>query len=292
MALLTRRWIWRAGRKLYMWARKEEPNEMATNGELRLQRLVIDGARSESKVIIFDVGARIGDWSKAFVDGASARSRDFELHAFEPVPDSRDLLKKALARQVDSGKVHVNGVALSNDSKTPPIYVPHFTGGTSTLHPDSSVKYQEVLDVQTSTMDRYCSENSIDQIDMVKIDTEGNDLRVIQGATELLRRGKVGIVQFEYNHRWVHSRSYLKDVFDLVRGTPYWIAKICSASLDIYVEWHPELERFFETNYALVHERLTAPLGCDFYRIGHGNACESINEAAAATSKAPSIRTT
>jgi FkbM family methyltransferase len=292
MALLIRRSIWRAGRKLYEWARKEERNETLTNGELRLQRLIIDGARSESKIIIFDVGARIGDWSKAFVDGASARSRDLELHVFEPVPDSRGLLEKALAGQVASGRVHINGIALSNESRTMRLYVPHFTGGTSTLHPDSSVKYQEVLDVQTSTIDRYCSENSIDRIDMVKIDTEGNDLRVIQGATELLRRGKLGIVQFEYNSRWVYSRSYLKDVFDLVRGTPYWIAKICSTSLEIYVEWHPELERFFETNYVLVHERLTVPLRCDFFRIGQDNVCERVNEAAAATSRAPSIRTT
>ena len=292
MALLTRRWIWRVGRKLYEWARKDQRSATLTDGELRLQRLIVDGARAESKMIVFDVGARIGDWSKAFVDRASAQSRDVELHAFEPVPDSRHMLERALAGQVESGRARVNGAALSNESRTMHIHVPHFTGGTSTLHPDPSVKYQEVLEVQTSTIDRYCSENSIDQIDMVKIDTEGNDLRVMQGATELLRRGNVGVVQFEYTYRWIYSRSYLKDVFDLVRGTPYWIAKICATSLEIYVEWHPELERFFETNYVLVHERLAAPLRCDFFRIGRDNVCDWIDEAAVATSKAPSVRTT
>jgi FkbM family methyltransferase len=292
MALLTRQWIWRVGRKLYERARKDERSLTLTDGELRLQRLIIDGARAESKMIIFDVGARIGDWSKAFIDRASAQSRDLELHAFEPVPDSRSLLESALARQVESGRVRVNGVALSNESRTAQIHVPHFTGGTSTLHPDPSVKYQEVLDVQTSTLDRYCSENSIDRIDMIKIDTEGNDLRVIQGAIEILRRGNVGVMQFEYTFRWIYSRSFLKDVFDLVRGTPYWVAKICSTGLEIYVEWHPELERFFETNYALVHERLTTSLQCAFFRIGRDNVCERINEAAAAPSKTPSIRTT
>jgi len=265
---------------------------MSTNGELRLQRLVIDGARSGSKMIIFDVGARIGDWSKAFVDAASVRSRDFELHAFEPVPDSRKQLQETLARQVESGRVRVNGIALSNESKTLPIYVPHFTGGTSTLHPDSSVNYQQVLDVQASTLDRYCLENSIDRIDLVKIDTEGNDLRVIQGATQLLRHGRIGVMQFEYNYRWIHARGYLKDVFDLVRGTPYWIAKVCSANLEIYVEWNRELERFIETNYALVHERLATQLKCDFFRIGDSDAIERADEAAAATSKTPTVRAT
>ncbi len=290
MALRMRRWMWRAGRKLYMWARKEEPNEMSTNGELRLQRLVIDSVRPDTAAMVFDVGARIGDWSKAFVSAASTRSRPFELHAFEPVPDSRKKLEEALSGQIASGEARIDGMALSNETNTVPIYVPHFTGGTSTLHPDSSVKYEEVIKVQTSTLDRYCSDNSIDQVDMIKIDTEGNDLRVMQGAVDLLRRGGVGIVQFEYNYRWIHSRSYLKDVFDLVRGTPYRIAKVCSRSLEIYVDWHPELERFFETNYALIHEPLTAPLKCDFVRIGYGNACESIDETAALVSAAPSIR--
>jgi hypothetical protein len=96
-----------------------------------------------------------------------------------------------------------------------------------------------------------------------------------------LRGGNAGVVQFEYNHRWILSRAYLKDVFDLIENTPYRLAKVCSSSLDIYAEWHPELERFFETNYALVHEQLVAPLGCQWFRIGSGNACERLPAQAA-----------
>lgn len=290
MNLLARRWIWRAGRKLYMLARKEGPNEMSTNGELRLQRLVIHSIPSGSKIIAFDVGARIGDWSKAFVDGAEGRPGGFQLHAFEPVPDSRNKLQETFAEQVGSGEVRINGCALSNESTKDLIYVPTFMGGTSTLHPDSTVNYEQMLEVETTTIDRYCIENSIDHIDLIKIDTEGNDLRVMQGATELLRDGKVGLVQFEYNHRWIYSRSYLKDVFDFIRNTPYFVAKVCASALEVYVEWHPELERFFETNYALVHSRLMASLECDVFRIGFGNACERVGEIRGAVSTAHSIR--
>jgi FkbM family methyltransferase len=259
-----------------MFARKDEPNEMSTNGELRLQRLVISAVRPGSKLVFFDVGARIGDWSRALVDCASERAGGIELHAFEPVPDSRKKLEQTLGGQIASRQARINGIALSNESTTAPIYVPHFTGGTSTLHRDPSVNYEQVLDVETSTVDRYCTDNSIEHVDMIKIDTEGNDLRVIQGAVELLSKGRVGVAQFEYNYRWIHSRSYLKDVFDLVANTPYRVAKVCSTALEVYVDWHPELERFFETNYALIHERLLTPLQCDFFRIGPGNACERV----------------
>jgi hypothetical protein len=165
---------------------------------------------------------------------------------------------------------------LSDAAGTVPIYVPHPIAGTSTLHPDSAVDYERVLQVGVDTVDEYCRTNSIGNIDLLKVDTEGNDLRVIRGAMELLKRGRIGVLQFEYNHRWIYSRAYLKDVFDLVRGMPYRIAKICSSSLEIYVEWHPELERFFETNYALVHEELRTTLGCKMMRIGAANACEPV----------------
>ncbi len=192
MTLLARQLIWRAGRKLYMWARKDEPNEMSSNGELRLQRLINDIVRPESRMVVFDVGARIGDWSKGLVSLASGRPGGLEIHAFEPVPDSRNKLQETLAKQIGAGEIRVNASALSNECKAAAIYVPHFTGGTSTLHPDSTVSYEQVLDVETNTIDRYCTQNSITNVDLIKIDTEGNDLKVIEGAMELLWRAGSG----------------------------------------------------------------------------------------------------
>jgi FkbM family methyltransferase len=261
-----------------MEARREAPNHILNNGERRLQRLVSDRVRPGSRLVAFDVGARIGDWSKGLLDIAAARSNGLEIHAFEPVPDSRERIETSFSQQISRGELRINAMALSDCAGTMPIYVPHCIAGTSTLHPDSAVKYERVLPVAVDTVDEYCRTHSIGNIDLLKVDTEGNDLRVIRGAMELLRRGRIGTLQFEYNHRWIYSRAYLKDVFDLIRGTPYRIAKICTSSLEIYVEWHPELERFFETNYALVHEELRTTLDCKTMRIGAANACELVPE--------------
>jgi FkbM family methyltransferase len=249
---------------------------MSSNGELRLQRLVVGLQRARHELTAFDVGARVGDWSRAFAQVAAGGAGGFKLHAFEPVPDSNRQLSEALAPWIQAGSVRVNELALSDAAAVVPIYVPHYTGGTSTLHPDATTEYSQVIDIATSTIDQYCLDHDIAYIDIVKIDTEGNDFRVLNGAQALLRGGKAGVVQFEYNHRWILSRAYLKDVFDLIKDSPYRLAKVCSSSLDIYAEWHPELERFFETNYALVHEQLVAPLGCQWFRIGSGNACERV----------------
>jgi len=264
-----------------MRARREERNEMSTNGELRLQRLVIDQVPEHMQITAVDVGARIGDWSKEFVQAAAPRRGGYQLHAFEPAPHSVFQIQQTLENEVAAGHVVIKAIALSNESATVPFYVPELMGGTSTLHPDASINYLHVVDVETSTLDRYCMENAIDHIDIVKIDTEGNDLRVIQGMLGMLESGKIGVVQFEYNHRWIYSRSYLKDVFDIVKNSPYSLAKVCSSALEVYIDWHPELERFFEANYALVHDRHLAALGCRFLRIGASNTCELVEKSRA-----------
>ena len=41
-----------------------------------------------------------------------------------------------------------------------------------------------------TTVDDYCKENGIVKVDLVKIDTEGYELRVLKGATRLLQDSK------------------------------------------------------------------------------------------------------
>ena len=61
------------------------------------------------------------------------------------------------------------------------------------------------------------------------------------------------VCQFEY-HRWVFARNYLRDVFEFVLKLPYRVAKITPQRVEVYAGWHPELERFFESNWLLLHE--------------------------------------
>lgn len=274
MTLVWRRLTWRLGRKLYQHARRDARNLMETNGELRLQRAVVDALPRTDRLVVFDVGARVGDWSRALIDVTARRPGGCDLHAFEPVPDSRAELKKLLSRADGQLDLRINAEALSDECGHFPIYVPHAMAGTSTLHPDARVKYERVIEITASTVDTYCGEHGIDHIDLMKIDTEGNDLKVIRGAFELLRNGRIGVVQFEYSFHWINSRTYLKDVFDLLRDAPYAIAKICPAGLEAYLEWHPEMERYFEANYVLVHRRLFDALGCRWLRIGASNSLE------------------
>jgi len=62
---------------------------------------------------------------------------------------------------------------------------------------DTEVVSRQMVEVQT--VDGFLAEHKIDQIDILKIDTQGSDLAVLQGCVETLRRNAIGHVLVELN---------------------------------------------------------------------------------------------
>ena len=128
--------------------------------------------------------------------------------------------------------------------------------GVNSLVPfdgDRVASTTETVDVET--VDRFCEQRDINHITLLKVDAEGLDLAVLVGAHGMLAAASVGIAQFEYNWRWVASRSYLKDVFGLIHDLPgYSLGKVTPLGIEFYERWHHELETFRESNYVLVRD--------------------------------------
>ncbi len=103
------------------------------------------------------------------------------------------------------------------------------------------------------TVADYCRTHGIEKIHLLKCDAEGHDLEIIRGALPMLATGRIAVLQFEYNHRWVFSGNHLRDVFLAFEGLPYRFTKLQPDHLLVFNRWHPELEKYIEGNYALVH---------------------------------------
>src|SRR5205807_7991096 len=57
---------------------------------------------------------------------------------------------------------------------------------------------ETVTDVITlETIDGFCAANSIEQIDLLKIDVEGHELGVLSGASRLLSENRIAIIRIE-----------------------------------------------------------------------------------------------
>ena len=127
--------------------------------------------------VVWDVGANVGFYSLL----ASRKAR--KVIAIEPLPANLEYLHRHIALNGLESRVEVHEVAATNydgEGKFRPI-----PGNRS----EGALKPYGTMRVRTARLDRLTNELP----DVIKIDVEGNELEVLQGAIEVLRR-KTGTV--------------------------------------------------------------------------------------------------
>lgn len=252
-----RRMLWRAGRALYMQARAETSGGIENDGEQSIQRELMRACAAHlERPVVFDVGANIGDWTASLLGIAEAQGvvKQLEVHGFEPVPSTYLVLSKRFIGDHSGARIALLRKACSSEAGVTQMFVVADGAGTNSIYKDSLSRDGQSVEVEMTTIDIYCTENNVDIIHYLKCDTEGHDLEVMRGAMRMFHEQKIMAFQFEYNHRWVSSRNFLIDVFECVDGLPYRIGKVTTDGVELYDAWHPELERFFDGNYLVIHD--------------------------------------
>ena len=65
--------------------------------------------------------------------------------------------------------------------------------------------------VKVTTIDQYCLENTINHIQLLKIDIEGHELDALIGARKMFDKKAIDIVSFEFGGCNVDSRTFFQD---------------------------------------------------------------------------------
>ena len=214
--------------------------------------------RSQSMHVL-DVGANVGQWSASMLATArhAGRAEDLDLHAFEPSSYTFARLSEALASQ----RAMLQQVALSERSGTAVLHVMGPGAGTNSLHiPTAWHADTTTENVAMTTLDEYADSARLDDIALVKIDTEGHDLAVLRGAGRLLAEKRIHVAQFEYNWRWIGARSFLCDAFKLLSPAGYRLGKLTARGIEFYPGWDADLETFVEGNYVAAIPRVAEQL--------------------------------
>jgi FkbM family methyltransferase len=243
-----RQQVVRSARFVLRRACLDVPNNMRTNGELWLQRRVIELSPPGEAIPVVDAGANIGRWSTAMLQAArqGGRLSDLELHAIEPCSYTFERLSETLTGQ----PVSLARLALSDRGGTSTLHVLAPGAGTNSLHkPAGAPAGATREEVPTRTLDDYAGNSGLERIAFVKIDAEGHDLAVLRGARRLLDTQRITVMQFEYNHRWVYGRFFLRDAFELLQPAGYRIGKLTPKGIEFYPAWDADLETFVEGNY-------------------------------------------
>lgn len=252
-----RRTVVRAARYVLSRARLDYPNDLARNGESALQRWMVRLQPPGEQIHVADVGANVGRWSQSMLAAASraGRETDLRLHAFEPDP-------AAFARLSDvvDALASLSRSALSDRQGTSSFHTVAPGAGTNSLYPVPGASQATQESVVTTTLDRYADQAGVARFALVKIDAEGHDLAVLRGARGLLAAHRIPMAQFEYNHRWIQGRFFLRDAFELLLPLGYRIGKLTPHGVEFYPGWDPDLETFVEGNYLACDEGLVAAL--------------------------------
>lgn len=156
--------------------------------------------------VAFDIGANKGSFIPDLL------SRFQKVHAFEPVPDQFDLLSK----NNKSPNLILNQVALSNKpGRLESVNV----FNTWSLLPNTCSSVEKALDyskresfsVDVITLDDYCKSTG-EYPDYIKLDVDGFEPNVIEGAVNTLARKKCPIYM-EYSYLPERFYGYPKENF-------------------------------------------------------------------------------
>lgn len=136
--------------------------------------------------VFIDIGANKGDFSLAAAKIVGDKGIVF---SFEPEPENYGWIEKSIYLN-GYKNIFLHQIALSSKNGSAPFYLGKKTGW-HTLLPDQKRRSKKVINVQIRTLDGLFKEISFNKkINMIKIDVEGSEMMVLQGAEEILKANK------------------------------------------------------------------------------------------------------
>jgi FkbM family methyltransferase len=147
--------------------------------------------------VVFDIGANVGVFSLFLVSHCPSIEK---IYAFEPVPETYRKMLKNLSLNNDPKQVCPYNIGLSDKAGSFSFYLPGASEAASMQPVTDEFYLRESIDgiytgrqrsrkisCEVSTLDEIVQANPQKRIDLLKIDVEGNEKFVLEGASSVLR---------------------------------------------------------------------------------------------------------
>lgn len=175
------------------WIRRRKPASHSEDPFL-VQKSVFNDSK---QLIIFDVGAYVGDITAAYRDIFPQAT----IYCFEPFPDSF----KKLSRLADGKSIkcyqralcEINGKAKLQVNSDPSCNSLSPRPKTGARYYSNKAQNIGQVEVETQTLDTFCSRENISEIDILKLDVEGAEIKVLQGASGKLGKKQIKLIYTE-----------------------------------------------------------------------------------------------
>lgn len=159
---------------------------------------------------VFDVGANVGQTALNF----DKEFQDTEIFSFEPV---KTTFLKLTANTKNNCRINCNNIAFGDKVESVEINI--FEERSSALNSlkkeamNQNDGIKETIEVMTG--DIFCQENSISEIDLLKIDTEGYEIKVLEGFSKMISDSRIKAIYCEVGFSPINKRNtYINELFD------------------------------------------------------------------------------
>jgi len=174
-----------------------------------------------SPVTIFDVGAHQGETSLLYNKTFKSPS----IYSFEPFPPSFEILKSSVK---SFPNIKVFNTAISNFSGQVDFHV-NKSSATNSILPTSGdgkknwgenlLETVETIKINSVTIDDFVEKFKIKAIDILKIDTQGTEYEVVEGAGKTTEQNKIRLIYLEIIIVSTYEgQKYLDEILSLFRN--------------------------------------------------------------------------
>ena len=168
--------------------REQRNIRIIKNQEPLLQKII---PLIEKDKCAIDIGAHQGTYTSVFKSFASS------VVAFEPIPENIAILRTKFNKSIE-----IHECALGESQGQVTIYIPHVDSKDITTRAsvveDANIGFEQTeVRVDMYSLDHF----NIENVGIVKIDTEGNELEVIKGGINTIRKWRpLLVIEIEERH--------------------------------------------------------------------------------------------
>ncbi len=199
------------------------------NSEDSLIDTIMD--RIEKSTIVIDIGANTGLWLKKLAEKVGPVG---EVHAFEPILDSFQFLKKKNNKLLN---IRLYNIALSSTKSTTEMLVendicyPSTAAIFSTADQLKDKSNFKTITVNTNTLDEIFSNTSTNRISFIKCDVEGHELQVMEGGENVIRKNKPLILLEILREKWRNGDPCQAEVSLFLKNLGYQIGQLIDGKI-------------------------------------------------------------